>query len=295
MSKNELISKKGWQTKWSKQEESLLKENYSKMPIEELLKMFPSRTKMGIQQHAFKLGLKYLYYNKDYFENIDNEEKAYWLGFIYADGCITTQDRFAIGLAKVDSKHLEKFAKCIESNIRIKYGITKKKDTTYVKTKSDIESCSITIKNSKFVKDLKDKGVVRNKTYLLKFPEENILPRKFIKDFVRGYMDGDGCYVFLRKDRVRKDRDGKVYSRITKEISATGYCEEFMIQMSDVIKDECGAEFKLYYNPKGKMPTIRMFNKENMKKFLEYIYYDGCICLDRKYEKAREILYYCLA
>jgi hypothetical protein len=27
--------------------------------------------------------------NIDYFEIIDTEDKAYWLGFIYADGCIT--------------------------------------------------------------------------------------------------------------------------------------------------------------------------------------------------------------
>lgn len=31
---------------------------------------------------------KYVY-NKDYFEKINTSEKAYWLGFLYADGCIT--------------------------------------------------------------------------------------------------------------------------------------------------------------------------------------------------------------
>ena len=30
---------------------------------------------------------KYLY-NKEYFKNIYTDEQAYWLGFIYADGCI---------------------------------------------------------------------------------------------------------------------------------------------------------------------------------------------------------------
>ena len=33
--------------------------------------------------------------NKDYFKNIDNEEKAYWLGFIAADGCIYKMSKTA--------------------------------------------------------------------------------------------------------------------------------------------------------------------------------------------------------
>lgn len=272
-----------------------MKANYSRLPIEDLLKLLPNRSKKGIQAHAFKLGLKYLYYNKDYFEIIDNEEKAYWLGFIYADGCVSTQDRFGITLARADYNHLEKFANCIESNIKIRLGITRKKDTSLVKTKGDVEYCSITIKNSKMASDLRNKGVIRNKTYSLSFPSRDILPSEFIKDFIRGYMDGDGCYVFSIKKRIRKDRGNKEYNRLVKEISATGYCEDFLVQLAELIKKECGAIFKLYYNPKGKMPTIRMFDKENMKKFLEYIYYDGCICLDRKHEKAKEILYYCLA
>ena len=32
------------------------------------------------------------FFNFDFFEKIDNELKAYWLGFIYADGCILSQD-----------------------------------------------------------------------------------------------------------------------------------------------------------------------------------------------------------
>jgi hypothetical protein len=32
-------------------------------------------------------------YNHSYFENIDSEDKAYFLGFIYADGSIVTNGR----------------------------------------------------------------------------------------------------------------------------------------------------------------------------------------------------------
>ena len=59
--------------------------------------------------------------DENYFECIDNEEKAYWLGFLYADGFIeskrgTYSQKFGIMLSYRDRKHLEKFNKCLNSN-----------------------------------------------------------------------------------------------------------------------------------------------------------------------------------
>jgi hypothetical protein len=171
----------------------------------------------------------------------------------------------------------------------------KKKESKFVTTKIDTEACSISIKNSKLYNDLINKGVTRNKTYDLIFPDKEILPEKYIKDFIRGYFDGDGCYIFSWKERIRKDRGNKVCMRLSKEINVVGKCEEFLKIMQLIIENECDAKFKLYYNSKGKIPTLRMMDKENMFKFLNYIYYDNCICLDRKYEKVKEIFNYCLA
>ena len=58
-------------------------------------------------------------FNEDFFETIDSEEKAYWLGFIYADGYITGDDRCGIALKNIDNIHLEKFKKSIDSNHKI--------------------------------------------------------------------------------------------------------------------------------------------------------------------------------
>ena len=35
-------------------------------------------------------------YNHSYFEIIDSEDKAYFLGFIYADGCLVTNKRSSL-------------------------------------------------------------------------------------------------------------------------------------------------------------------------------------------------------
>ncbi len=32
-------------------------------------------------------------YNENYFETIDSEDKAYFLGFIFADGCVTNDSK----------------------------------------------------------------------------------------------------------------------------------------------------------------------------------------------------------
>ena len=78
--------------------------------------------------------------NYDYFKIIDTPEKAYWLGFIMADGCVmiskrirklktyeTIQQRYflKIALSSVDTQHLEKFNQCINSSYPVKEYINK--------------------------------------------------------------------------------------------------------------------------------------------------------------------------
>lgn len=90
--------------------------------------------------------------NSQYFSSIDTEAKAYWLGFIYADGYVTG-DVFGIKLSLKDISHLEKLKKAIESHHKI---------GTY-KSKSGYndgnEYCSLTINNRSFVTSLLAVGV----------------------------------------------------------------------------------------------------------------------------------------
>lgn len=60
--------------------------------------------------------------DRHYFDTIDNENKAYWLGFIYADGWVSSNGRsyeVGIELGAKDIIHLEKFKKCINSRSNI--------------------------------------------------------------------------------------------------------------------------------------------------------------------------------
>lgn len=54
----------------------------------------------------------FLNFNDNYFENIDNEEKAYFLGLIYADGNVSAStDTCKIGLLQSDSDVLIELGK----------------------------------------------------------------------------------------------------------------------------------------------------------------------------------------
>ena len=61
-------------------------------------------------------------FNQDYFENIDTDEKAYWLGFFFADGCITINKKgdnkqysqYKVQLTSIDREIIENFSKAID-------------------------------------------------------------------------------------------------------------------------------------------------------------------------------------
>jgi len=53
-------------------------------------------------------------FNKDFFDVIDTEEKAYWLGFMYANGCVCAK-KFTVSLniSLKDIEHLKKYNKAL--------------------------------------------------------------------------------------------------------------------------------------------------------------------------------------
>lgn len=135
--------------------------------------------------------------DEDYFEKIDSEEKAYWLGFLYADGTVRKRrsGELRLKLAIKDLAHLEKFQKalCSTSQIKFEEGKVKYKDGYSIS-----KCCTLYINSNKLVGDLMNKGCVQNKTLILKFPNEDIVPKALIHHFVRGYFDGDGCIRIIK-------------------------------------------------------------------------------------------------
>lgn len=191
----------------------------------------------------------------DKFETIDNEEKAYWLGFLYADGSIVKEDKqLQLQLKLGDYNHIVKFKQFMQC-------------TNKIFIKKSTNSCGILMGNQKLANDLIDKGCVIHKSLKLKFPTEEQVPRYLIRHFLRGYIDGDG-YVGINHYK----------SKLGARLSVLG-TENFLKEMLSVLEVE---NYKL--SKKGNIFSYE-FKVRKAEEILDFIYKDCSIYLERKYNK----------
>lgn len=125
-------------------------------------------------------------YQQDIFENIDSAEKAYWLGFLAADGCNYQREHNAsviLNVHKKDIEHLEKFKQFCNTNAEIKSYIG------YEGFSNQTPMCKIVLNSKKISNDLMNKGILPNKSLILQPPK---ILKEFYKPFILGYFDGDG-------------------------------------------------------------------------------------------------------
>lgn len=135
-------------------------------------------------------------FNRDFFDIIDTEEKAYWLGFMYADGCISAKDNLvALNISLKDIEHLKKFNKALAYKKGLNISETHQFGSTEHTNKNGETMYMVCtrIKDNHLWEALNSKGCVPNKSLILTFPDEKIFKEKsLIYDFIRGYVDGDG-------------------------------------------------------------------------------------------------------
>lgn len=206
-----------------------------------------------------KKGSKY-HFNEDVFEKIDNEDKAYWLGFIYADGCVMKKkggsDILSITLKIDDYVQLYNFCDFLNLN--------NKKVALY----RDV--CRLEVSSNKIVKDLINHGVLYRKTFQLNFPNiDNLL----IKHFIRGYFDGDGSITVNDKNVI--------FKLIGTENFIKGVQRYFMdtLKLTEVKLIIDSNMFNYYKN-----------GRKQVTKIMEHLYTDKCTNLERKYSVANKLL-----
>lgn len=196
------------------------------------------------------------------FDVIDTEEKAYWLGFLYADGNVSnTKNEVGITLQSSDIKHLYKFKTFLKSS---------KIPTLNVSEKYN--RCRFSVSNQHFKESLIKHGCFPQKSLILKKPSLDCV---YIKDFIRGYFDGDGCLTYSYTNPYKSEK-------ITISCKIVGTFD-FLTWIKSVLEKELiiGNISKC----KNKKLFEISFSKKNSLSFVNYIYNNCNVYLDRKYKR----------
>lgn len=205
-------------------------------------------------------------YNVDekYFEQINSADKAYWLGWLYADGYISEEEGyFRLSLQERDGYIVEKFKEDIQYDGPLVYKNLQK----YAKEGQIIQNQRmLAVNRRKIVNDLVKLGCKQGKSLTCEFPTEDQVPNEFLGDFLRGYFDGDGCIYTNRCDMCGS--------------------EAFLTSFQDKLSlREC----RIFLPKNNKIHRIFINKRKDVLYFLRFIYDNDKFCLKRKKDKYLEI------
>lgn len=207
--------------------------------------------------------------NGAYFKHIDTEAKAYLVGLLLADGCITKHHgiyrQIQLHISSNDIYLAELLKEETESNRKI-----------YISPNG--ERCMFRDSSDEMVRDLSRFGIVPNKTGNEQ-PNFNDIPDNLLHHTIRGLIDGDGWLS------ISNTSTGRVVTNV-------GLCGSY---------DTCFYVSQLLFNKLGVGPLspskvkdkdcykIGYSSLSDNKKIIKYIYSNASVGLKRKYEKALDI------
>lgn len=207
-------------------------------------------------------------YDEDYFERIDSKEKAYFLGYLFADGNNYVKKerslyQVSLSLCECDVEIIEKMKKCLKYQYPIRYKRSyQNKYGSISKRQAKIVICS-----RKMSEDLTSLGCKPRKTNSLTFPD---IDEIYKRDFIRGYFDGDGCFSFVNRNCLKFSMCGNV---------------KFLKQVKHELEKH-GIKLNFYKHSKVKnFGEISTAKRDNLLKINDLFYSENCFYLKRKYNK----------
>lgn len=114
------------------------------------------------------------------FDEINDEHTAYWLGFIYADGCVNRRT-LSVALKASDKKYLTKLKGFLKSEAPIHNYIRNEK----------YKVVGVDFTDRHLARRLRELGIVTGRT-----KPDNMLsqiPNHLVQHWIRGLFDGDGA------------------------------------------------------------------------------------------------------
>lgn len=215
------------------------------------------------------------HFNHDYFETIDTEHKAYWFGFLSADGNIRKKrNQYIVQFASCDKEVIEGFIKDIEGDMPV-----------IVEERGDGHSpCyRVILTSEKMYKDLERHGCIPRKSLTLQFPSLDDVPEHLMHHYLRGFFDGDGSVFILNKKWVKTPISNPTISyHHTLGVSLNG-TKEFLEGASKYLDFKTVS--KVTNRPLTNTYLCITSTIERVKNIYEYMYKDATVYLPRKKQK----------
>lgn len=200
-------------------------------------------------------------YNRNIFNKIDNEEKAYWLGFIVADGYLNINKRtLRIKLGNRDRNHLIKFIKFVGGNEEML--------KSEIHSETGNENFYVSLYSKEVMNDLLSLGIEQAKSGKEKVCN---IDKKYYRDFIRGLWDGDGF--------IRENLSG---------IGLVG-SEEVLAFVQNYFNDSLGVKPLKIYPHCNTFKIEYRSTRKAIPLILNHLYGDKDVALDRKKELATKI------
>ena len=189
-----------------------------------------------------------------FFQIIQTEQQAYWLGFFTADGSIRPPNIIALATALRDGAHVRRFATAVETTCPVEDRLNRRWPMT-----------EIAFRSTKMTDDLAQFDVVPNKEQTVPWPA---LPSHLVRHYLRGEIDGDGSFTTSRRQVSMMVASNRPYLES---------CQQFLM-------NEFGFKKTKIYKAGKKVGIhcLRYGGNRQMLPFFNWLYEGTTIYLPRK-------------
>lgn len=215
-----------------------------------------------LQENNIKITKSKYSLDEKFFTKIDSPEKAYILGFIFADGGVYN-NTLSICQHNKDIDLIKKINNILGSNRPL--------------FKRD-EYIALNITNANLKDDLAKYGVVQNKTFKIRFPK---IEKKYYSHFIRGYFDGDGYFYINKKSPKWRG----VWAVCANDLFAKDICK---------ILNENNFSASVCKNKRQSISELRIYSQDHIYNIYQWLYANSNLYMPRKKDKMLEFIHHYL-
>ena|SRR3989344_499931 len=192
------------------------------------------------------------YFIDEGFFDVWSSTMAYVLGFWFADGYMRKEKSYRIVFCGNDLQILRDIRKAFKAKHPLQ------------KSNRD-QSWGLNLFSKRLYEQLQKLGGVRGKSKILTFP---LVPKMYLRDFIRGYFDGDGSVCFVKYIRTKDQR-------LTKELRTnfTSGSRTFLESLMNILHTELGLALKVLgvFNDGASLKLG--YGMKDSDALLHYMYY----------------------